>query len=115
MHGALVVALTFTSMQFAKTGFWLHFNCVIIFSADQSHAMTETRRKSSHSSTETLSQLKDHQQVNYSVSGFVNKLISDLRKLYVYQPNQIKWMNEKPKHKRAYEPTEVIYRFLSWS
>jgi hypothetical protein len=79
----------------------------ISLSADHSLAMSESRRKSSHSSSEALSQLKDNQQVKHHHSGFVNKLISDLRKLYVYQPEQIKWMNEKPKHKKAYEPTEV--------
>lgn len=68
--------------------------------------MTESRRKSCHSSEEYLNNQKDHQQVPH---GFINKLVSDVRKLCVYHPDQIKWMNEKPEHRKAYEPTEVNY------
>lgn len=69
--------------------------------------MTEFKRKSTQSTDEFLSISKDHE--NQQVNGFVSKLVADIRKLYVYQPNQIKWMNERPKHRKAYEPTEVKY------
>lgn len=70
---------------------------------------SDGRRKSTHSSNELLNQ-KDHPIVP---SGFINKLVSDIKKLYVYQPNEsVKWMNEKPKNRKAYEPTEVFYRFF---
>lgn len=64
--------------------------------------MSESRRRSSahHASQEQLHQPK-------KIHGFVNKLFADIRKLCVYQPDQIKWMNEKPKQRKAYEPTEV--------
>ena len=64
--------------------------------------MNECRRKSSHSSNESLKDAKDHH-----ISGFANKLAADIKKLYVYETNSIKWMNERPKTKKAYEPTEV--------
>lgn len=66
--------------------------------------MNENRRKSTHSSDEFLNSAKDQK-----VHGFVNKIIADVKKLYVYEPDQIKWMNEKPKHRKAYEPTEVSF------
>lgn len=66
--------------------------------------MNECRRKSSHSSTESLQQ---NVEKSNSLNGFLRKLTIDLKKLILYEPNQIKWMNEKPKHKKAYEPTEV--------
>lgn len=68
--------------------------------------MSECRRKSTQSSDEFLNNSKD-QKVHFR--GFVNKLVADVKKLYVYEPNQIKWMNEKPKHRKAYEPTEVTF------
>lgn len=73
--------------------------------------MGECRRKSSHSSSESLSHQKDHALINH---GFVSKLVNDIRKLYDYEPDKIKWMNEKPEHRKAYEPTEVRnYRLIS--
>lgn len=72
--------------------------------------MSECRRKSStHSSTESLSQAKDHR---LTPQGFANKLLADIKKISVYEPNSVKWMNEKPKNRKAYEPTEVIIDFL---
>ena len=68
--------------------------------------MDELRRKSTHSSNEFLNNSKPHHE---HVHGFVNKLVADIKKLYVYEPNQIKWMNEKPGHRKAYEPTEVTF------
>lgn len=72
--------------------------------------MSECRRKSStHSSTESLSQAKDHR---LSPQGFANKLLADIKRICVYEPNSVKWMNEKPKNRKAYEPTEVIIDYL---
>lgn len=72
--------------------------------------MSECRRKSStHSSTESLSQAKDHR---LTPQGFANKLLADIKRICVYEPNSVKWMNEKPKNRKAYEPTEVIIDFL---
>lgn len=70
--------------------------------------MNECRRKSAHSSSESLNHLNNHTQQH----GFISKLITDIRKLYIYDPCGRKWMNEKPKHRKAYEPTEVIYWFF---
>lgn len=66
--------------------------------------MSECRRKSS-----TDFNSKDLHQQNH---GFVNKFVADVKKLYIYEPNKIKWMNEKPKSRRAYEPTEVNAKFF---
>lgn len=72
--------------------------------------MSESRRKSSaHSSTESVSQVKDHR---LTPQGFANKLFADVKKICVYEPHSVKWMNEKPKNRKAYEPTEVIIDFL---
>lgn len=68
--------------------------------------MTESRRKSAHSSSESLNYQKDHKQTA-EVRGFINKLLVDIKKVYNFHP-EIKWMNEKPKCRKAYEPTEVI-------
>lgn len=86
--------------------------------------MSQCRRKSTHSSDESLHQRKDHKH------GFISKLANDLRKLYFYETgllwnnfyakeifwmnlhetDQIKWMNAKPARRQAYEPTEVRTR-----
>lgn len=38
---------------------------------------------------------------------FSTKLIEDCQKLYNYDTYKIKWVNEAPKTRKAYEPTEV--------
>ncbi|CRL03457.1 CLUMA_CG016311, isoform A [Clunio marinus] len=62
--------------------------------------MGEFRRRSTNSSEENVTQ-KNHQH------NFINKLLSDIRKFYDFQFNEIKWMNEKPQNRKAYEPTEI--------
>lgn len=72
--------------------------------------MSECRRKSStHSVTESASLVKEHR---LTPQGFANKLYADVKKICVYEPHSVKWMNEKPKNRKAYEPTEVIIDFL---
>lgn len=68
--------------------------------------MTTIRRKSSsHSDSSPTHQHSP--QHHHQHEGFLIKLINDVRRLYYYETHQIKWMNEKPKPKKAYEPTEV--------
>lgn len=75
--------------------------------------MSECRRKSStHSSTESLSQAKDHK---LTPQGFANKLLADIKRISVYELHSVKWMNQRPKNRKAYEPTEVIIDFLTSS
>lgn len=70
----------------------------------------ECRRKASHSSSEFFNHAYRDRQHDV---GFINKLVADIKKLYVYPPNEkIRWMNEKPKNRKAYEPTEVGYWFF---
>jgi hypothetical protein len=38
---------------------------------------------------------------------FTTKLFEDCQKLYNYDTYKIKWINEPPKARKAYEPTEV--------
>lgn len=45
-------------------------------------------------------------QDDKETEGFVTKMISDIRKLAFYRPNQIIWMN-KNDGKSAYRATEV--------
>jgi len=75
-----------------------------------STSTTPVRRKStpsssSHSSNEQLHHKKQQHD------GFVMKLASDIRnlyeKLYLYETDKIKWMNEPQKNNAAYKPTEV--------
>lgn len=74
--------------------------------------MSECCRKSTPSSDELLSVAKDHQPQQIQISGFVDKIVADVKKLCIYnEASQIKWMNEKPRAQKAYEPTEVIIIF----
>lgn len=50
----------------------------------------------------------EHRQHQIHFGGFVDKIVADVKKLCSYEPSQIKWMNEKPRCHKAYEPTEVI-------
>jgi hypothetical protein len=71
-------------------------------------------RNGSHSSIEDISHSSSHPKDVVEIKGFINKIVADIRKLCVYRAdNQIKWMNERPSGKSAYQPSEVrIYRFL---
>lgn len=41
------------------------------------------------------------------IINFKFKLQQDCSKLYNYNTHKIKWVNEKPRKRKAYEPTEV--------